>query len=266
MNKVLLVLIILLFTTSGCSTASSHFFQKAKKLGFHAVQFQGTAFKHTIFKNKVSNNKNLLHVYLGGDGTPWLDGRYITGDPTPQKPVMLDLMRMDKVPAIYLGRPCYHQSQMPASCHKSLWTSKRYSEIIVSSMAMALNRYIQHKSITKIRLFGFSGGGALAMLLASRIPKVVTVVTLAGNLDTDAWTLHHGYLPLTGSLNPAKQPPLALHIQQYHLAARLDKSVPEFIIKSVANKQRNANYILLKNADHHCCWSSIWPTILSKFN
>lgn len=208
--------------------------------------------------------KNTLHVYLGGDGTPWFNGRYITDDPTPLNPVMLRLMKLDNANTVYLGRPCYHQHRMPKNCRKALWTTERYSQQVIQSMITALKRYQHENKITNIKLFGFSGGGTIAMLMAPHLKNVSTVITLGANLDTNAWTKHHTYLPLTGSLNPATQVPLATHIQQIHIAAALDKKVPYYIIKSVTQKQINAKFILLKNADHNCCWGTIWPSLINK--
>lgn len=268
--SILLILIIPLLIL-GCSTASSSFTKKATQLGFRTLLIQGENFKHTIYKNNI-NHKNILHVYLGSDGTPWFKGRYISNDATPLNPVMLRLMKMDTHPAIYLGRPCYHQHRMPDECNNTLWTNKRYSLPIVNSMVVALKHYIQQhtynetdKNIT-LNLFGFSGGGTLAMLIAPRLPQVSTVVTLAGNLDTDRWASHHGYLPLTGSLNPAKQTILSAHIQQFHLLANLDKTVPNFITKPIILKQKNTRYRVLENADHHCCWQSEWLSVLKNIN
>lgn len=267
-----ITVLIIVFIISGCSSASSSFATKAQQIGFKTTLIQGTNFKHTVYKNNVLTNKKVLHIYLGGDGTPWFKGRYITRDPTPLNPVMLKLMKQDTTTAIYLGRPCYHRQdhrqQMPNHCDPSLWTNKRYSPIVVDSMVEAVKQYIQqHQNVvsdtnnnnnnakdTDIKLFGFSGGGTLAMLIAPRLKGVSTVITLAGNLDTDVWTTYHGFLPLKGSLNPAKQPPLPAHIQQIHLAGGLDKTVPAFMIKAALKRQPNARYILLENADHHCCW------------
>ena len=253
------LLFIVVFMITGCSNASSVFAIKAQRIGFKTAFIQGTNFKHTIYENGIAKHKKRLHVYLGGDGTPWFKGRYITRDPTPVKPVMLTLMQQDTSAAIYLGRPCYHQLNMPSNCHPSLWTNKRYSSIVINSMVAALKQYIQqHQDLNikniDIKLLGFSGGGTLAMLMASRLESVSTVITFAGNLDTDAWTAYHGFLPLTGSLNPAKQAPLPSHIKQIHLAGGLDKTVPAFMIKATLKRQPNARYILLKSADHHCCW------------
>lgn len=255
-----LCLILLLIT--GCSTASSSFAIKASQSGFKSTQIQGLNYQHTLYKNKVSN-KGVLHVYLGGDGTPWFKRRYITRDPTPLKPIMLDLMKRDQVASLYLGRPCYHQDTMPSNCDNSLWTNKRYSPLVVNNMVTALKRYIKQHNIRKVNLFGFSGGGTLAMLLAPQIQEVNAVVTLAGNLDTDAWTTHHGYSPLSGSLNPALQPPLPANIQQFHYLAEKDKNVLIKLVKPVIKRQKNARLTIIKQADHHCCWLQNWRKILA---
>ncbi len=64
------------------------------------------------------------------------------------------------------------------------------------------------------------------MLVAARMEQVRQVVTIAANLDIDAWAEHSGYSRLRGSLNPATQPPLPTHIQQIHLAGGRDLRVP----------------------------------------
>jgi pimeloyl-ACP methyl ester carboxylesterase len=71
-------------------------------------------------------------------------------------------------------------------------------------MARALEGLVGDNNL--VLLIGHSGG-ALAILLAARVPQVVAVVTIAGNLDTDVWTKLHGYLRLQGSLNPIAAPP-----------------------------------------------------------
>ena len=253
---------LILLLVTGCSTASSSFAIKASQSGFKTTQIQGLNYQHTLYKNKSPHN-GILHVYLGGDGTPWFKGRYITRDPTPLKPVMLDLMKLDKSAALYLGRPCYHQQKMPLNCDNSLWTSKRYSPAVVNSMLNALKRYIKQYNIRHISLFGFSGGGTLAMLLAPQIKEIDVVVTLAGNLDTHAWTTHHGYSPLSGSLNPALHSALRSRIRQFHYLGDNDKNITIKLVKPVIERQQNARLIILKQADHHCCWVKNWKEILN---
>jgi pimeloyl-ACP methyl ester carboxylesterase len=111
-------------------------------------------------------------------------------------------------------------------------------------------------------LIGYSGGGALAMLVAERVANVSAVVTIAGNLDTEAWTRLHAYSPLSGSLNPARRAPLPSRIAQLHLTGGKDKNVPVALIEPVVRRQPHAELRVYDDADHGCCWAREWPRVL----
>jgi dienelactone hydrolase len=49
-------------------------------------------------------------------------------------------------------------------------TAGRYSERVVSSMAVAARRLLQARGAAHVVWLGYSGGGALAVLLAARVP------------------------------------------------------------------------------------------------
>ena len=103
------------------------------------------------------------------------------------------------------------------------------------------------------------------MLLAKQVPKLKTVVTFAANLNVNEWSRHHGYLPLQNSLNPADHTTETSQIHQLHIAASEDKIVPPYIIEQFANSQANAEFLLVPNQDHRCCWTQVWPEILKLF-
>ncbi|MGK0170289.1 MAG: hypothetical protein ACI9W2_002014 [Gammaproteobacteria bacterium] len=105
-------------------------------------------------------------------------------------------------------------------------------------------------------------GGELAALLAARVPQVVAVVTTAGNLDTDAWTQLHGYLPIEGLLNPLAAPPLAPRIVQLHVTGTVDDVVPSALTIGYIARHPNAALHATPGANHHCCWPEHWPAIL----
>ena len=48
-------------------------------------------------------------------------------------------------------------------------------------------RIVEAEDVDEIVWFGYSGGGALAVLLALRFPQSVAVITVAANLDIDGW-------------------------------------------------------------------------------
>ena len=76
-----------------------------------------------------------------------------------------------------------------------------------------------------VTLIGYSGGAALALLLAHEIPNTNLVVGVAGLQNTDSWTSHHGYEPLSDSLNPIDTA-LLPQVQYLFLHGALDQVVP----------------------------------------
>lgn len=225
----------------------------------------GVTFRHRILMNPAAQQASApqprplhWHVYIEGDGRA-VDARGRPSlDPTPRTPMLLEMMSKDTSPALYLGRPCYYHTQDPA-CSPVSWTLARYSEATVASMASALQRSLPGNN--PITLIGHSGGGTLAVLLAPRLPNVTGVVTLAGNLQVAEWVQHHGYSPLSLSLDPATQPPLPECIQQVHIAGALDKEILPRWIEAFSQAQPNAHYLSIERADHRSGWPFWWTLI-----
>ncbi|MBV1927916.1 MAG: alpha/beta hydrolase [Gammaproteobacteria bacterium] len=255
----------LVLILSACSTPAERIHQEADKYGFSRQLIAGREFKHQTYRNRQSLEASnvALHVYLGGDGRPWLRPEVIAMDPTSRSPLMLRLMATDSMPSLYLGRPCYLGRFNAPACLSPVWTSGRYSETVVASMAAALQRIVEADNIKSLVFYGYSGGGALAVLLAERFAETIAVVTIAGNLDIDAWTKLHGYSALVDSINPISRAPLAANIAQLHLAGGLDSNVDKGFIAAFASKQNNSEFIVIDDAEHACCWASLWPQVLT---
>ena len=204
----------------------------------------------------------LLHVYLGGDGRPWLGGRYPARDPSGSNPLVLDLMRLDPGPAVYLGRPCYHGLAEHDYCEPALWTMGRYSEPIIDAMRHAIGQLLSRLQPRAVVLVGYSGGGVLALAIAEQLALPVYVVTLGGNLDVKAWTDYHGYLPLDGSRDPSRSPARYASIPQLHLQGAQDSVVPPATTLRYTAALPETAVLLLPEADHRCCWSVPWKRLL----
>ncbi|OUS13094.1 hypothetical protein A9Q89_03615 [Gammaproteobacteria bacterium 53_120_T64] len=258
-------LYLIALVLSGCSTPSERSYRQAAKLGFVGDVVMARGFKHQIYRNRPSLalRKSVLHVYLAGDGRPWLRSTVIAEDPTSRAPLVLKLMAKDEQPSLYLGRPCYHGFYASPSCHPSLWTGARYSETVVASMTGVLAQIITAEQIAGVTIFGYSGGGTLAVLLAARIPETLAVVTVAGNLDIDAWAEYHGYTPLTGSINPVKSTALNPAIEQLHLVGEEDGNILKQFVTAFTSKQRNSRLLEVAEYDHGCCWPQVWPQVLA---
>jgi pimeloyl-ACP methyl ester carboxylesterase len=225
---------------------------------------EGGKFELRAFATVRGPHRNLLIVFLDGDGSPWVDGgRHISADPTPRVPLALDLALETPGSVLYLGRPCYFALQRPPLCSPRYWTSGRYSQAVVTSMADAASRYASDHGFSGVLLVGYSGGGTLAALMARAVPHVVGLVTLAGNLDPKAWARGHGYLPLTGSLDPAFDPPPP-DVPQWDLRGGRDRNVPSAAVGRYFARQPTARIWRYPDFGHVCCWVRAWPSALQR--
>jgi hypothetical protein len=254
----LLTLLALAAAAAGCSSPAHTFARRAAGLEMERSVVRGGDFELVVFRRARASSP-VLHVYLGGDGTPWTRG-VPSRDPTPRNALVLNLMRLDPEAALYLGRPCYHGTTPTPRCDRALWTDGRYSQTVIDSMAAALRAILDADGVTRVSWFGYSGGGTLALLLAPRFPETVAVVTVAANLDIDAWADLHGYDRLAGSLNPAREPP-ATAIPQRHYAGGRDRVVPPAIV--ARGPIAPGTLTIVEKFDHTCCWVDLWPTVLA---
>lgn len=208
-------------------------------------------------------------IYLEGDGLAWINRSSPSSDPTPRDPIGLRLaVSLPKQAAAYLARPCqYTITRDTVNCIQSVWTHDRYSEAIIAAVSQGVDRIKTLFRAQDVDLVGYSGGGVVAALLAARRDDVNLLVTVASNLDIDAWTRHHGVTPLTGSLNPANFGDVLKKQPQLHFVGTDDEVVPPSVIQSYVNKVdksllRTIRYV--EGANHECCWADKWPDLMRK--
>jgi len=94
----------LLLGVAGCVGPSPRYDQDARELGFVRDEIAGAGFTHAVYRARRAAGGNDLHVYLEGDGTPWIGGRHAAVDPTPGSPVALQLMARDPGAVLLLGQ------------------------------------------------------------------------------------------------------------------------------------------------------------------
>ena len=235
----------------------------AQQHGFQSDVVTGSLFQHRVYRADAdSSGTGVLHVYIEGDGSPFLDRNSVALDPTPRDPLMLRLMALDPSPSIYLGRPCYLGLSGDRHCNPRYWTLERFSADVVNSMAAALLSEAARVRATSLQLYGHSGGATLAVLLADRIPEVTQVVTIGANLDIDAWSAMHGYTTLSGSLNPMSMQWHRAPPQMMHLVGSQDKNTPPALIQQAAKTSVGGSVRVVEGYNHNCCWEQIWPSIL----
>lgn len=252
--------VLALALLGACATPAARFAETAGAMGFERQVVIGAGFRHVLFWNNRGRAGATLHVYIDGDGTPDIGG-YPAADPTSRNPLMLRLLALDPGPAVLLGRPCYEGLADDPGCRPAVWMDERYSEAVVASMAAALREILAQGSYRHVGLFGHSGGGTLAVLLAARVPETAAVVTAAANLDIDAWAESRGARPFIGSLNPARQPPLSATVIQRHYAGGRDEVVPAAVTRK--GLAPGVPLTVIPDYDHRCCWEKLWPDLLA---
>lgn len=243
----------------------------AKELGFQRDLVVGRGFRHVVYHNAAplaagttsdTLHVDTLHIYIEGDGTPYVRPDTPATDPTPRNPVMLRLMALDPTSSIYVGRPCYFAAVHDEGCGPTFWTLRRYGTEVLDSMEAAVRAEIARVDAAHAQIFGFSGGGTLAVLLAERLGMVTRVVTIGANLDVTAWCDLHGYSHLAGSLNPVEQHAARTDLDVLHLVGERDSNTPPWLVQAAARARGGERVRVVKDYDHGCCWERLWRDVL----
>jgi pimeloyl-ACP methyl ester carboxylesterase len=212
----------------------------------------------------------MLTVFLEGDGLAYVTRSQPAQDPTPTEPLglRLALAHQGSGPLAWLGRPCqYTLSGHGRGCDQAFWTSRRYAPEVVASLGSALDTLKAASGAQDLLLVGYSGGGALAALLAAERQDVVGLVTVAANLDLAGWTADGGLAPLTGSLDPAlaAAPRLGL-VPQWHFTGAEDRVTGTGAVLGFMQRLpvgAPAQLIELPGFDHACCWARDWNSLVA---
>lgn len=208
-----------------------------------------------------------LTIYVEGDGFAWVSSDLPSVDPTPRNPVGLRLaLAQQDGNAAYLARPCQYIDAASNSCPQRYWTYARFAPEVISAMNHAIDVLKNRFGAQHLTLVGYSGGGAVVTLLAAWRNDVVRLVTVAGNLDHQAWTRYHRIDPLRGSLNSAEVATALEGMPQVHFIGARDRVVPPELARQWPQGFRGrdaANLHIVPEADHACCWATQWPTLFT---
>jgi hypothetical protein len=222
-------------------------------------------FNLTGFSKKIIK-KTPITVYVEGDGFAWVTRSLISKNPTPTKPMLLRLAGLDpKRNVIYLARPCqYVTLKLEKNCNSKYWTSHRYSEEVVFTYLKVLDVIQKKYNTTGFHLVGFSGGGAITSLLASRRNDVLSLRTIAGNLDHVTLNTEKRVSQLTGSINPIDEAKRLENIPQIHFVGTKDEVIPSWVARSFVKTVGEGPCVRTKvvlGTSHLDGWSEVWKKL-----
>jgi len=244
--------------------------QLAAQAGFRQLALSNAQFDLVVFSKPSRQVNPVLVIYIEGDGRAWKTASLPSDNPTPTNPIALRLAIQDPRPAVaYLARPCQFVALPSRGCSEKLWTSARFSPAVIETMNEAIEKLKQQYGASQLVLIGYSGGGAVATLVAAKRTDIKTIITVAGNLDTDAWVRLYGLEPLSESINPASVAQSIPNIPQIHYVGAKDDVIPRAISQSFLQKMGSPNQakvIELPNYGHVCCWTERWSELLKDAN
>lgn len=269
LNKRYYLLIMLMFLLAGCVTGDSRERAAllAKKSGLNSQNLQTSRFELRIWQ-RITAPAQPVRVYIEGDGYAWVSRTRPSDDPTPRQPTGLMLAAADaSANVLYLARPCqFIGPPLPANCGTTWWTENRFSPTVVQAMDEALSQSLQPWPGIQIELVGYSGGGAIAALIAARRDDVRSLRTVAGNLDVAYVNAVHNVSAMPDALSAIDVAPRLANLPQIHFTGSADSTVPPETAKRFqqAAGGRCVRIEQVRGMAHGSDWAAVWPSLLQQ--
>jgi pimeloyl-ACP methyl ester carboxylesterase len=234
----------------------------ASERGWQGELIAGPPFVLAAFVPRHITPAQTLTIYLEGDGHAWQSSRSPSTDPSPIDPLALRLALAQPLGnAAYLARPCQYVLSITSSCASRYWMGARFAPEVIAGTSQAIDVLKTRFGADRLTLVGYSGGGAVAALLAQRRTDVERLVTVAGNVNPTAWTDFHHVTPLRESLDPMQARASLGQISQWHFVGSRDAVVPPKLITAFTAGMPKAKTITLEGYSHTCCWADNWPRL-----
>lgn len=224
---------------------------------FSYSEYQTSTFKIALW-HKITNPKTAYRIYIEGDGAAFTATGYPSDNPTPHSNLMRLMAAGDTAEnVIYLARPCQYITDRLCIDNK-YWSSARFSPEILQAEYETITHFAPQQPLT---LIGYSGGAQIAGLLAVKYKdlQIQKLITVAGNLDIEAWVKYHKLTPLSLSddLHNHRREYL-LFPQKHFIGLRDTNTIPQITRDYIADTSK---LTIIKNASHNSGWEAIFQQI-----
>lgn len=217
---------------------------------------------------RVHQEGEIAHLYIAEGNGPWnTETRAL--DPTPKNPVSLKLASKDGYEnVIYLGQPCQYLSSFDGTqCDKKYWTTHNFSPEIIDAYNSAIEEIKVRYRIPEFHIMGHDTGGTIATILAATRGDILSLRTVNGVLDTDAYANIHGFESSESSINPAYLADKLKYVPQRHFVGRDDRKGANAVHHSYEQNIKDQNCLsvtFVDDATHDDGWESRWPTMMNE--
>ena len=260
-NICTIVLLLIAASALGCATINI-----AGKASLTKEYIKAEGFTLMTYQ-RFDKRSDSVSIYIEGDGRAWETKHRLSDDPTPSNPVALKLAVIDPADNVaYIARPGQYSPSGSPDCDSKYWSGFRFAPEVVESFNRAIDILKEKSGAKYLELVGYSGGGAIAILVAARRSDVVALRTVAGNLDPKAVSEYHHVSQLDGSMNPLDVAQKVAHIPQRHFVGSKDKVVPLAIIESFVKMEGDKDYeriTVVDGVSHNDGWYKRWKILLS---
>jgi hypothetical protein len=212
--------------------------------------------------SRITDINAPITIYIEGDIQGWWPPTDPGVNPMPDDGLGLRLATIDPSPNVaYIARPCQFTSTNDPACNTEAWSHGRYAEQIVESMNRAVDHFAVPFTQPHLNLVGYSGGAAVAAIIASRRKDIQSLRTIAGNLDPNGVIRYHAADANQDFVDPM---PIAKRLRllpQIHYVGENDTTVPPFLAANfVAATGRSfcVKLIPVPGATHTTGWEQMW--------
>ncbi|HEX2859010.1 MAG TPA: hypothetical protein VHP58_02260 [Alphaproteobacteria bacterium] len=229
---------------------------------------------------------DIVRIYIEGDGQAYITPLQPSGNPTPKKPVALDLAKAENKDGgvFYLARPCQFANLNSQPCGREVWTIARFDEQVMDGYAAAVRKLLSGQPLPETGsqlaempgaqvagrqavIIGYSGGAAIALEVAKRVPQVIGVITVAGNIDPAATNEWHRVSAMPTAVRPYQYPGRLAEIPVLHLVGAKDEVIRPELTRQVidgAGRLACTKIEVVPDASHNEGWGKVWPVALPR--
>ncbi|HPD82613.1 MAG: hypothetical protein R3D88_06935 [Alphaproteobacteria bacterium] len=276
MKNTVLASVLSVLALSACGLDTEIKTQTTEQIGrpaFMVDRFIDAGAFHLKAWERMHDRQKPATLYIEGDSGTLANnaqGADIFGS-HPDMPVGLLLASRDKSGNVaHIARPCqYIKFPEDKGCDAAYTDQKRFTPEVINAYEAALDDIAKRYDITGFHLVGYDGGANIAAVLAGKRSDILSLRTVAGNLNPEFTSdnLEKNRKPLAeNSVLATHYGSVLAHVPQHHFIGAADDVITPGVYHSyrqMVGLSDCLHYSLIEDADHTHGWTEKWPDLLA---